>query len=42
MVAIIIALVLILLNHSLKIYFKYDAMIVDICIGIGYLMYLLL
>ena len=42
MVGIIIVLVILALNHVLQIYFQHDAIAIDICIGIGYLMYLFL
>lgn len=42
MIALIIVLVLILLNHSLKTYLGHDATAIDVCIGIGYILYMFL
>lgn len=42
MIGIIITLLILATNHVLQIYFQHDAIAIDICIGIGYLMYLFL
>lgn len=42
MIALIITLILLLLNHSLKTYLRHDAIAIDICIGIGYILYMFL
>ena len=39
---ILITLLLVWLNHVYENHFGHDAIVVDICIGIGYLMYMLL
>lgn len=42
MTAIIITLIILALNHVLQLYFHHDVIAIDVCIGIGYLMYLFL
>lgn len=42
MIAIIIILILLAVNHVLQLYFQHDVVAIDICIGTGYLMYLFL
>ena len=42
MMAIIITLILLAINHVLELYFQHDVIAIDVCIGIGYLMYLFL
>lgn len=42
MTAIIIILILLAINHVLQLYFQHDVVAIDVCIGIGYLMYLFL
>ena len=42
MIALIIALLIIFLNHVLQEYIGHDSIVVDICVGIGYLLYMFL
>ena len=42
MTAIIIILILLAINHVLQLYLQHDVVAIDVCIGIGYLMYLFL
>lgn len=40
--ALIIALLLVIANHNFEKHLGHDAIVVDICIGIAYLMYMFL
>ena len=42
MMAIIITLISLAINHVLQLYIQHDVIAIDICIGIGYLMYIFL
>ena len=40
MTAIIITLILLALNHVLEIYFQHDSFAIDLCIGLGFILYM--
>lgn len=42
MIALIIALIIVFLNHVLQEYIGHDSFVIDIYIGIGYLLYMFL
>lgn len=42
MIALIIALVIIFLNHVLQEFIGHDAIVIDFCVGIGYILYMFL
>ena len=42
MIALIIALVIIFLNHIFQEFIGHDAIVIDICVGIGYILYMFL
>ena len=42
MIALIIALVIIFLNHVLQEFIGHDAVVIDVCVGMGYILYMFL
>lgn len=42
MVTIIVTLIIVAINHILELYFQHDTIAIDVCILIGYFMYLFL
>lgn len=42
MIAMILTLIIVAINHILELYFQHDTIAIDVCISIGYFIYLFL